>query len=224
MTSTQKAAFCAGTFIVTAMIVLPPSVWSDTVQGLNSFMSGETALASDVNQNFSAIGSAVNGNDSLIAALEARIEDLEGLEGVPGPQGETGLQGAPGAPGPGAANFELVGFTTATFTGGEGVLGYTAACGAEFPDSRMCTSIEIMNTVNVPTGLTGNAWVRPVLVPGGGGGAATEASGIEANSPNDFSCSAWRGSGNGLVVYADGDFSIGGCTGARLAACCGEVP
>jgi hypothetical protein len=99
MTSTQKAVSCAATFIVAAMIVLPPSVWSDTVGILNSFYTGEKARASEVNDNFDAVTSAVDGNDALIAALEARIEALEALEGVPGPQGEQGPTGDPGLDG-----------------------------------------------------------------------------------------------------------------------------
>ena len=37
--------------------------------------------------------------------------------------------------------FQLVGFTSATFDGSQGVLGFTLACQAEFPGSRMCTSV-----------------------------------------------------------------------------------
>ena len=61
MTSKRKLSLCAATFTVTSMIVLPPSVWSDTVAGLNVFTAGETASSSEVNANFNAIESAVNG-------------------------------------------------------------------------------------------------------------------------------------------------------------------
>ncbi len=99
MTSVQKATLFAATVMVTAMIILPPSVWSDTVGLLNTFHADETARAADVNDNFDAVEDAVDGNDALIAALEARIEALEALEGVPGPQGEQGPQGETGADG-----------------------------------------------------------------------------------------------------------------------------
>ena len=60
---------------------------------------------------------------------------------------------------------ELVGFTTATFTCDQGVLGFTLACRAQFgSDTRMCNSVEVMRTVNVPSGLSGRAWVRPVPI------------------------------------------------------------
>jgi len=52
---------------------------------------------------------------------------------------------------------ELVGFTTATFTCPQGVLAYTLACQAEFgSDTRMCNSVEVIRTVNVPSGLSGD--------------------------------------------------------------------
>ncbi len=57
------------------------------------------------------------------------------------------------APEASAPRFQLVGFTSTTFTGGEGVLGFTLACQVEFVGSRMCTSGEVMNTINVPSDL-----------------------------------------------------------------------
>ncbi len=58
---------------------------------------------------------------------------------------------------------ELVGFTTAIFKGGTigGVFPATLQCQAEFPGSRICSEQEIINTVNVPVGLVGSAWVGP---------------------------------------------------------------
>ena len=60
------------------------------------------------------------------------------------------------------SDFELVGFTSTAHLGNEGVLAFTLACQADFADSRMCTSVEVMQTVNVPSGLSSDAWVRPV--------------------------------------------------------------
>ena len=61
------------------------------------------------------------------------------------------------------ARFQLVGFTSELRTGASGVLNFTLACQAEFPGSRMCTSVEVMETTNVPAGLPPRAWVRPVF-------------------------------------------------------------
>lgn len=57
----------------------------------------------------------------------------------------------------------LVGFTSATFQGDTGYLGFTTACEAEFPNTRMCASEEVIGTRRIPEGLAGTAWVRPVF-------------------------------------------------------------
>ncbi len=58
----------------------------------------------------------------------------------------------------------VVGFTTATLTGDSGVFARTAACQAEFPNTRVCTSREVLLSRRVPAGLTGTAWVQPMVV------------------------------------------------------------
>ena len=55
------------------------------------------------------------------------------------------------------ARFQLVGFTTAALPGDSGLFAFTLACQAEFLGSRFCTSREVVETVDVPTGLSGNA-------------------------------------------------------------------
>ena len=81
---------------------------------------------------------------------------------------------------------QLVGFTTAGFQGDEGVLGYTRACQQEFPESRMCTSVEVLETTDVPA-LSGDAWVRPVSQVSDS--VALDASGVKSDSCWIF----WRG-------------------------------
>ena len=49
-----------------------------------------------------------------------------------------------------ASRFQLVGFTSAMFTGGQGILGFALACQEEFAGSRMCSTIEVVETVDVP--------------------------------------------------------------------------
>ena len=65
------------------------------------------------------------------------------------------------------ARFQLVGFTSTTHTGDEGVLRFTLACQAEFAGSRMCSSQEVLDTTDVPSGLGGYAWVRTTFQPTG---------------------------------------------------------
>jgi hypothetical protein len=136
----------------------------------------------------------------------------------------------PPEPGGACAPFHLVGFTAATFTGGHGVLGFTRACQAEFPGSRFCTSVEVMETAVIPAGLpAGEAWVRPVFVDGPGSNVV-DASGSE-DVAEQLSCAGWRESTpgpNGLVVDGAGRFrstrrsptGMEGCHVPRAVACC----
>ncbi len=64
--------------------------------------------------------------------------------------------------------FQLVGFTTAQPVCSNGLFPLTQACQSEFGgDVRMCTSVEVMETTSIPSGLSGWAMVRPVFLPTG---------------------------------------------------------
>jgi hypothetical protein len=132
------------------------------------------------------------------------------------------LKCAPATP----ARFQLVGFTTATSTGDRGVLGFTSACQTEFPASRMCSSVEIMETSVLVSGLAGDAWVRPSFRPlaVGSGTLVIDASGA-IGAPNGLSCQGWTGTlGFGLKVDASGGFAASFCSEQRPVACCAPVP
>lgn len=118
----------------------------------------------------------------------------------------------------------FLGFTSATFQGDQGVLTYHGACAAEFPNSRMCTSIEILQTPESPTGLSGTAWVQPTFQPTGTT-SAVDASGVSTSSQSG-TCAGWRtNTGYGLIVDSDGRFQAGTtptlCSDFRSIACCG---
>jgi hypothetical protein len=125
-----------------------------------------------------------------------------------------------------AANAQYVGVTTEGFDGGQGVFTYNRACHAAHPGSRMCTSQEIMSTVNPP--VVGNpdekAWVRPVYQPTGSISRidVSGASSVEA-------CEGWS-AGNGyygLVVQLDtGSFyaELMECNIPNKVTCCIPVP
>jgi len=125
------------------------------------------------------------------------------------------------------SRYQLVGFTAANLTGGQGVLAFNAACQAEFAGSRFCSSVEVMESVHATPALTGTAWVRPIVVgEQTGAGVVVEASGVGGGS-SDLSCNGWNTAlgGIGLTVDAQGRFSaIGPCTAARPIACCARVP
>ena len=128
------------------------------------------------------------------------------------------------------ARFQLVGFTPTLLTGGAGVLGFTLECQKEFDGSRMCTSVEVMETTVVPSGLVGDAWVRPTFSPFGGGEPVTnslDASGL-ARGSNTLTCSGWSLSvsdRSGLAVESGGSFTVNvSCSDPRPIACCALVP
>jgi hypothetical protein len=60
----------------------------------------------------------------------------------------------------GPSQPQFVGFSSATFDGGQGVITYTAACQQAFPGSHMCTSAEFLNTASYPS-VSGTGWIRP---------------------------------------------------------------
>ncbi len=125
--------------------------------------------------------------------------------------------------------FQLVGFTSQTRNGGKGVADYTRTCQLEFEASRMCTSTEVMQTVDFPE-LTSNAWVRPVFSPLTGGATnltVLDASGVVSEDDGDLSCSGWRRNASGvsgLTVDKDGLFEARACNEGRRIACCALIP
>ena len=73
------------------------------------------------------------------------------------------MAGCGAADGSGSADeaYQLVGFTKAQHPGDVRLFGLTRACQAEFPGSRLCSSVEVMETTAIPDGLEGNAWRVP---------------------------------------------------------------
>lgn len=156
--------------LATLLVLLPTQVSADTIHGCVKQKSGKLRIVGDPGQC-----------TDKEAAISWNNEGSQGPEGPQGPQGEAG---------PAPPRFELVGFTSATFVGDEGVLGFTLACQAQFAGSRMCSSAEVMNTVDVPAGLSSLAWVRPSFV-SISGTQALDASGIY-DSGDDLTCRGWR--------------------------------
>jgi hypothetical protein len=90
----------------------------------------------------------------------------------------------------------------------------------------MCTSPEIMSTTALPSGLSGTAWVRPVMVTTSGTNSAIDVSGV-VSSPDNLSCKGWTNSGGltGLNVDSSGGFSRPtSCFMAIPVSCCAVVP
>ena len=111
-----------------------------------------------------------------------------------------------------AARFQLVGFTSATYTGNMGgYLGVTQKCQLEFANSRMCTNIEVEQTTSIPSGLVGQGWVNE---------------GIASAGLQGVNCRQWLfvESSEGTSVNAQGTpGSNVQCTVPMPIACCALV-
>jgi hypothetical protein len=109
----------------------------------------------------------------------------------------------------GAARFQLVGFTAAALSATSGVLGFTGACQAEFPESRMCTLQDILATVALPDLAIGtaSAWIDP------GERAGPECEGWTRSSSGDF----------GLTLNKNGGYRREACDLVISVACCAPV-
>ena len=137
--TTHRAAL----FAASALFFLPSLAWSDTVGLLNEFNAGETARASEVNDNFDAVESAVDGNDALITGHEARIVDLENDVGVPGPEGPEGPQGDQGPQGIQGPQGGTGPQGMPGMDGSDGVQGETGPVGPPGPSLRVFDALGI---------------------------------------------------------------------------------
>ena len=123
------------------------------------------------------------------------------------------------APAPLPLRWQLVGFTSATYSGDlGGPFGATQKCQLDFPNSRMCVEDtvkvrEVSETTDIPTGLVGVAWVTDYRA---------------ASSQPTTGCESWTiGAGNsGHVVNANGTPGSHTCDAEFPIpiACCALVP
>ena len=102
------------------------------------------------------------------------------------------------------------------------VLKQNRICAAEFDGSRVCTSLEILDTVNppVPAADFPGAWVRPVLQKIANADNL-DASGV-VNVGQFFQCTT--ASNLGLMMQPDESFALADCGSVLPVACCALVP
>ncbi len=126
-----------------------------------------------------------------------------------------------------SATRQLVGFTNATATGDAGLLVMDRSCYLEFPHSRMCTTDEIVATIDPPlTAGREYAWAHSVLVASlASRSSVFDSVGIEyeLGSNHRPNCAGWAYTGTfGPVIATDsGSASIRPCSDPRRVACCG---
>ena len=180
------------------------NVWGGSVTIPNSFSSGAATSASQMNANFTAVKTAVDDNNTRIAALEAGTRPV------------------------------FQGFSAATQNGGVGLIAMQQACSASFPGSKCCTTTEMANSTynSNASNLSGNAWILPDLIAMTNTNTsnsstysvvADKSSGLAPAVPGYFNCSGWStdsGSGYGTTVSSAGKFTTTLCNSVQAVACC----
>ena len=178
--------------------------WAGTVTIPNSFSSGSATSASQMNANFTAVKTAVDDNNTRIAALEAGTRPV------------------------------FQGFSSSTSNGGAGLIAMQQACSASFSASKVCTSTEFANSVynSNASNVSGKAWILPDTVALANAYNQNNADytfavdrtlGMRPTTPADFSCGGWADTASnvyGSTVDNLGKFSQSACNSVQAVACC----
>ena len=123
---------------------------------------------------------------------------------------------------------ELVGFTSSTATGSVGLAHLHELCDSEFTGTRMCTTAEIVATVNPPLTIDSNyAWVHTTIVASSNyANSLFDATGKllsldQGVAPN---CDGWSYANTVTVAITTdtGAAHLRSCADANLVACCGR--
>ena len=148
---------------------------------------------------------------ALIVPLTAHAQAPKQVEVINDPLAVEVVNPAPPSP---PLRWQLVGFTSATYTGNMGgSFGVTQKCQLEFANSRMCIVLEVEQTTSIPSGLVGQGWVQQ---------GASLVGGLQGNS-----CGRWLGNnvgGGGKVVDTLGTPASEQCEIPTPIACCALVP
>lgn len=136
------------------------------------------------------------------------------------------------APALGQSAFEFVGTSAATTTGDVGIFALNNLCSDTFSGARMCTSGEILGTVEPPTLPAALAWARPTIasmdVESSGSEVIDRDSGVKSFVIGGrLSCGSWNDASPGIaglmVGTDDGAFGLAACSSAISVACCAPV-
>ncbi|GAA5186010.1 hypothetical protein [Ferrimonas gelatinilytica] len=181
----------------------------------HQFNSGDPIIAAEVNANFQELADRINSANSAVSnldsslsaensALDTRVAALE-------------AQQQP------VTNSQFIGVSSSMVAGNIGVLEMTKQCQIDYPASRVCNTLEIVRTVEIPEVPEGYYWVKPVMSGAGTGLSSTSSlatfdlgSGI-TSANQGLSCD----NGNsGIRVSQTGRFLTANCTTEFAIACC----
>jgi hypothetical protein len=174
--------------------------FAGTLSVPNSFSSGGTTSAADMNSNFSAVSTAVNDNNTRITALETSSAPV------------------------------FQGFSSGTVDGGDGIRAMKSACDASFTGSKICTTGEYLNSIynSSASNLSGSAWLLPEMTGYGSNSAygMEKWSSIAVSSGNperEFSCVGWGSDAadrRGISASSSGGVGRTYCNTSQSVACC----
>jgi len=178
--------------ITTALLTLSTVIEAGDLTIPNSFSAGNTTSASDVNQNFTVIETAVNDNDARLDAIEA-----------------------------GSTKVVFLGFSAGSEVGDQGLRRLQAACDASFSGAKMCNSEEFANSRYnaAAANLSGSAWLLASTLSTSNSKIHDSVTG-EVYGSGKLSCNGYNGGTEGLVVSAEGAMGTDSCANYNPVACC----
>ena len=190
--------------LIFTLIITSSSAYATGVTIPNSFSSGTTTSAAEMNANFDAVKAAVDDNDSRITTLEGSVS---------------------------APASQFMGFSSGTTDGAGGSITMGNLCHTSFAGSHMCSTVEFIGAKMNGVSVSGSAWVLPVLQAGptvnNGMSFLELGTGItDTNKPSAslrFSCAAWSSNSSGdfgLSTGASGSITRGNCSEVHSVACC----
>ena len=159
----------------------------------HEFSADDTTSASDINENFSTLETAIDDNDARLDAIES-----------------------------GSTNVVFQGFSVNTVVSDQGIRQLQQACDATFTGSKICTSTEYANSVYnaAAANLQGNAWILADMVNASGSKIRDMITG-DTYSNGGLSCGGYSGEEDeALIVNGAGELSLDSCSNANAVACC----
>ena len=129
--------------LILTLIITSSSAYATGVTIPNSFSSGTTTSAAEMNANFDAVKAAVDDNDSRVTTLESSVS---------------------------APASQFMGFSSGTTDGAGGSITMGNLCHTSFSGSHMCNTVEFIGAKMNGVSVSGDAWLNPVIDAGGSDG------------------------------------------------------
>ena len=182
------------TIVVAAIAVFSSLVVAEPLTIPHTFNPGDPTNSSQMNENFNAVKTAVNENSRRIDEISSN-----------------------------PSNRSFIGFSNDEITGNAGVGGMILTCNATFPESKVCTSGEIVNGTSYPDSfdsLDQMGWVLPELIPFGDNNKRYYDKWSGLGTLSESFCHTEQGTQSGIVLSWTGSFFTRPCEQSYRVACC----